>query len=201
MRLTIEEIDEIWQSLSIGEDEIDMHEYAEAIEAAVLAKIASGQEPVAWQTFDGEGGYEFRQFAENETYHDDYIKRNGEKYSTWVTPLYAHSAPAQQPLSDAQIAKACMHLMCVHPNAKTTLDIARAIEAAVLTKLADKLQDAERLEWLTEYAYVETCFTARGGVAEIAGTDREVPPPGKSRLYTVKDAIDAAILASKAEKP
>jgi hypothetical protein len=105
MRLTIEEIDEIWQSLSIGEDEIDMHEYAEAIEAAVL------------------------------------------------------------------------------------------------TKLADKLQDAERLEWLTEYAYVETCFTARGGVAEIAGTDREVPPPGKSRLYTVKDAIDAAILASKAEKP
>jgi hypothetical protein len=45
MRLTTEEIDEIWQSLSIGEEEIDMHEYAEAIEAAVLAKIASGQEP------------------------------------------------------------------------------------------------------------------------------------------------------------
>jgi hypothetical protein len=42
MRLTVEEIDEIWQSLLIGEDEIDidMHEYAEAIEGAVLAKLA-----------------------------------------------------------------------------------------------------------------------------------------------------------------
>lgn len=40
MRLTTDEIDDIWSGLSIGEDEIDMHEYAEAIEAAVLAKLA-----------------------------------------------------------------------------------------------------------------------------------------------------------------
>jgi hypothetical protein len=43
MRLTADEIDEIWQSLSIGEDEIDMHEYAEAIETAVLAKLEAHQ--------------------------------------------------------------------------------------------------------------------------------------------------------------
>ena len=44
MRITTDEIDEIWESISIGEDEIDMHEYAEAIETAVLAKLASTQQ-------------------------------------------------------------------------------------------------------------------------------------------------------------
>ena len=43
--------------------------------------------------------------------------------------LFTRPAPAQEPLSDDQIANACKHLLCVHPNAQTTLDIARAIEA------------------------------------------------------------------------
>jgi hypothetical protein len=77
------------------------------------AQLASGQEPVAWQTFDGEGGYEFRQFAENETYHDDYIKRNGEKYSAWVTPLYTHPAPAQHPLSKSDAVDAARYRYCL----------------------------------------------------------------------------------------
>jgi hypothetical protein len=62
--------------------------------------LASGQEPTAWQTFDGEGGYDFRQFAGNETYREDYIKRNGEKYAAWVVPLYTHPASAKQSLSE-----------------------------------------------------------------------------------------------------
>lgn len=49
--------------------------------------------PVAWRTFDGEGGYEFRSYDENETYQDDFIKSNGAKYSGWVEPLYTHPAP------------------------------------------------------------------------------------------------------------
>jgi hypothetical protein len=77
------------------------------------AKLASGQEPVAWQTFDGEGGYEFRQFAENKTYHDDYIKRNGEKYSALVTPLYTHPAPAQHPLSKSDAVDAARYRYCL----------------------------------------------------------------------------------------
>jgi len=66
-----------------------------AYESGKRAQLASGQnqEPAAWQTFDGEGGYELRQFSENENYRDDYIKRNGEKYSAWVVPLYTHPAP------------------------------------------------------------------------------------------------------------
>jgi len=43
--------------------------------------------------------------------------------------LFTRPAPAREPLSDDQIANACKHLLCVHPNAQTTLDIARAIEA------------------------------------------------------------------------
>jgi hypothetical protein len=52
------------------------------------------------------------------------------KFADGIYSLYAHPAPAQQPLGDDLIAKACKHLMCVHPNAQTTLDIARAIEVA-----------------------------------------------------------------------
>jgi hypothetical protein len=39
-------------------------------------------------------------------------------------------APAQQPLSDDEIAPACAKVKFVHPDAMTTRDIARAIERA-----------------------------------------------------------------------
>jgi hypothetical protein len=45
-------------------------------------------EPVAWRTFDGEGGYDYRSYDDNENYRDDYIRQNGEKYANWVDPLY-----------------------------------------------------------------------------------------------------------------
>jgi hypothetical protein len=51
-------------------------------------------------TLDGEGGYDLRLYENNETYRDNYIQRNGEKYSSWVVPLYA--APQAQPMSDEQ---------------------------------------------------------------------------------------------------
>lgn len=51
-------------------------------------------EPVAWMTFDGEGGYDLRLYEMNESYRDDFIRRNGERYADWVTPLYA--APQAQ---------------------------------------------------------------------------------------------------------
>ncbi len=53
-----------------------------------------GQEPVAWRTFDGEGGYDYRSFSDNEDYRDEFIERNP-NYATWVEPLYAHPTPAQ----------------------------------------------------------------------------------------------------------
>ncbi len=45
-------------------------------------------DPVAWRTFDGEGGYDYRSYEGNESYREDYIARNGVKYSLWVEPLF-----------------------------------------------------------------------------------------------------------------
>jgi hypothetical protein len=57
-----------------------------------LTQQEQDQEPVAWRTFDGEGGWDYRAYADNEHYRDNYIKRNGEKYASWVEPLYTHFA-------------------------------------------------------------------------------------------------------------
>lgn len=55
---------------------------------------AEKQEPVAWRTFDGEGGYDYRSFSDNEDYRDEFIERNP-NHATWVEPLYASPVPAQ----------------------------------------------------------------------------------------------------------
>lgn len=44
--------------------------------------------PVAWRTFDGEGGYDYRTYDMNESYAEDYAKRNP-NHAHWVDPLYA----------------------------------------------------------------------------------------------------------------
>jgi hypothetical protein len=51
---------------------------------------AEKQEPVAWRTFDGEGGYEYRTYDGNESYADDWNKINP-NHKGWVEPLYIHS--------------------------------------------------------------------------------------------------------------
>lgn len=63
--------------------------------ASELAELRKAQgEPFAWATFDGEGGYDLRLYANNENYRVDYIIRNGQKYADWVYPLYT-SAPSK----------------------------------------------------------------------------------------------------------
>lgn len=59
--------------------------------AAWKAALAQPEtaEPVAWQTFDGEGGYDYRDFYQNEDYELEW-KRLNPAYADWVTPLYAH---------------------------------------------------------------------------------------------------------------
>ena len=48
------------------------------------------QGPVAWRTFDGEGGYDYRSYEDNESYADDWDKRNP-NHKGWVEPLYTTS--------------------------------------------------------------------------------------------------------------
>lgn len=45
------------------------------------------QEPVAWRTFDGEGGYDYRAYDMNENYAEEWAKRNP-RHKVWVEPLY-----------------------------------------------------------------------------------------------------------------
>ena len=62
---------------------------------ALRAKIArmEQQEPVAWRTFDGEGGYDYRSYEDNENYKLGWDARNP-NHIGWVEPLYP--APAQK---------------------------------------------------------------------------------------------------------
>ena len=71
------------------------------------------EEPLAWATFDGEGNYDFRSYEDNETYRDEYIKRNGLKYANWVKPLYT-APPKPDPKSISTNEHLCAMLRQVH---------------------------------------------------------------------------------------
>lgn len=51
------------------------------------------EEPVAWRTFDGEGGYDYRSYEMNEAYDKEWAERNP-NHKGWVEPLY--TAPPKQ---------------------------------------------------------------------------------------------------------
>ena len=57
--------------------------------SAELAKPVERAEPAAWRTFDGEGGYMFRAYEDNEDYQEWWEKRNPH-HKGWVEPLYLH---------------------------------------------------------------------------------------------------------------
>ena len=64
-------------------------QWAREVDAA-KAQQEPKQEPVAWRTFDGEGGYDYRSYEDNESYADDWDKRNP-NHKGWVEPLYTTS--------------------------------------------------------------------------------------------------------------
>lgn len=98
---------EVCKSSSVGES------IAEPFLRRCLSKLAEQDvEPVAWQEFDGEGGYDYRSYEFNESFRDEYRKRNpGRTYTDWVEPLYteAQYLAAQQRTAEA-CAKACENL-------------------------------------------------------------------------------------------
>jgi len=59
----------------------------EAVAAIKEALAQPEQKPVAWRTFDGEGGYDYCSYEDNENYADDWNKRNP-NHKGWVEPLY-----------------------------------------------------------------------------------------------------------------
>ena len=73
-------ISELFERLEAAEKERD----------TLRAKIEAMErlEPVAWRTFDGEGGYDYRSYEDNENYKLGWDARNP-NYIGWVEPLYA----------------------------------------------------------------------------------------------------------------
>lgn len=66
--------------------------------AVLRAALEKQAEPVAWRTFDGEGGYDYRTYEDNEDYAAEWAKRNP-RHVGWVDPLYT-TPPQRKPLTD-----------------------------------------------------------------------------------------------------
>ncbi len=58
-----------------------------ALKAALEQPVQA--EPVAWRTFDGEGGYDYRTYDDNENYRYAWDRRNP-NHKEWVEPLFTH---------------------------------------------------------------------------------------------------------------
>ena len=106
-------------------------QWAREVDAA-KAQQEPKQEPVAWRTFDGEGGYDYRSYEDNESYADDWNKRNP-NHSGWVDKLY--TTPPQRTwvdLTDEDISKISQRLGIDHDDSWT--DLKQAIEAKLKQK-------------------------------------------------------------------
>jgi hypothetical protein len=90
------------------------------------------QEPVAWRTFDGEGGYDYRSYEDNESYADDWDKRNP-NHVGWVDELYTHSQRTWVGLTDDEIDAIYTGVRAVHREIDSDV-FARAIEAKLKQK-------------------------------------------------------------------
>lgn len=73
-------------------------------------KVGEEAEPFAWAEFDGEGGYELRLAEDNEGFRDEYIKRNGEKYASWVFGLYT-APPAHGVVVPDNLYERCAEIL------------------------------------------------------------------------------------------
>lgn len=122
----------------------------EALRAALAEPETA--EPVAWQTFDGEGGYDYRDFYQNEDYELEW-KRLNPAYADWVTPLYAHpprdgwrpaSEPPDTPPHDYLLKKLAM-VMPLFEEARDALTAISEQQRAVRCispTLADRMDAA-----------------------------------------------------------
>lgn len=52
-----------------------------------MLEVIENRVQVAWRVFDGEGGYDYVSFEDNENYADEWNKRNP-NHVGWVEPLF-----------------------------------------------------------------------------------------------------------------
>ena len=102
-----------------------------AIREALAEQPAQQQEPVAWRTFDGEGGYDYRTYDMNENYAKEWDKQNP-KHKGWVEPLYTSPQP-NKPWAGLSTDE--IYGMYNEPRSDAEMvEFARAIEAKLREK-------------------------------------------------------------------
>jgi hypothetical protein len=69
---------------------------------AIKAALEAKDEPVAWREFDGEGGYYYSTYEDNEDYAVKWDAKNP-KHKGWVEPLYT-TPPQRKPLTDDDLS-------------------------------------------------------------------------------------------------
>ncbi|MGI9137312.1 MAG: hypothetical protein ACR2JS_09695, partial [Candidatus Nanopelagicales bacterium] len=83
----------LWEMARLGQ-EIEQEPVATLFGSLPVYDVAHKQNPVAWRTFDGEGGYEYRDYDMNEDYDELWAQRNP-NHKGWVEPLYSDPTPCQ----------------------------------------------------------------------------------------------------------
>lgn len=170
-------------------EELDQQHVKHAIEDAFKAAQPAPM-PVAWMTFDGEGGYDLRLYEDNEDYRDEYIKRNGEKYSGWVKPLFtaAENTHSANPRGWFVIDYADNGAEClthIYKGDQGAFPLYSVPSQPGLEK------DAERYRWLR---------SSDRGMASISCAISDYPEPPYFELKSDEEldkAIDAAIADSR----
>jgi hypothetical protein len=78
--------------------------------AEVIKELCADEEPVAWRTFDGEGGYDFRGYEWNEDYQSRW-DANNPKHIGWVDALYPAETVAALKARVAELETALQRLV------------------------------------------------------------------------------------------
>jgi len=98
-----------------------------------VAQALAQSEPVAWRTFDGEGGYDYHTYEYNEDYAVKW-DANNPKHKGWVEPLY--TTPPQRTwneLTDEEYKELHLQMGAVY----FYQDYGRAIESKLKAKNAE----------------------------------------------------------------
>ena len=90
----IDDCDAVIEALRAALAQPDQEPVATLFGSLPVYDVPPKQEPVAWRTFDGEGGYEFRSYEMNENYAEEWAQRNP-NHKGWVEPLYKDPTPCQ----------------------------------------------------------------------------------------------------------
>ena len=95
---------------------------------SIQETLETKDEPVAWRTFDGEGGYDYQIYENNEDYANDWDKRNP-KHKGWVEPLYTTPQRTWIGLTDED-----MGFLFPHGKSVWVQEIVKIIEAKLKEK-------------------------------------------------------------------